>query len=824
MADFQDVVNELKKTNQKLDEIGKASDPKGAGATEDKRDEERARNEQTALLRGILGALSGGSGGAGVAEDKKAGGMFGGIARVLGGMGAGIGRGIGGFMAGMAAGAVFAVPFVIAMGALGAGLAAFGILIAGAGWVVSQMMPDIADGLKAFDGIDGVHLMEVGGGIAALGGGFAVMGLGTAISGVGNLIGSLADGLLGLFGKESTEQDLIGKLKKFSELDLDPVAIGRNARAMVAYGRAMAAGGAGKILEGLGDFVSGTFGALGRALGAVPVIDKLKAFGEVRVNYDNVVNNSAAMGEYAIAMAKAAGAQGIGALGEFANFVGESFKSLSGLIGGKGMIENAIANMQTMSSTTGINVENIKKFSEALGAFGIAMTKATGQSAIKMIGEMANFVGEGFKALSKLVGGQGMLESAISGMQLMSQDHGINKANMEKIAEAMGAFNVVMLKAMKTAGISAGAEFLNFVGQGFKALSEVIGGKGVLQSTLDGMKLISSYNVNDIDKDKIAKVGEAVGTYGVAMNSVAKAAGGKLLADLANFASTAINAFTEFIGGDADSIKVTIEGMKNMSNYELAEINVEKIENLGKAFSVYGTAMNSAASANANTAWDDITSLASGITSTIKGWFTDDQDPMEMLRAFAKTSITKNELKQLQENAAAFEMYGRAVGSMGDLNKLFTNGDTPDLKAFAIKLNESTDPLIAATAKLSSPALTKQFTNAGKNLGTFFDAFRNIEGMGSDYFMGSSDIHDFSEDLVNALDNFEKAGPVVGQVLVSQKAQRNAEQIAAAAGGGGGVNAVSNVDARSNVSSVSVDAIPLGHPDRIAAMAASASD
>ena len=32
MADFQDVVNELKKTNQKLDEIGKASDPKGAAA------------------------------------------------------------------------------------------------------------------------------------------------------------------------------------------------------------------------------------------------------------------------------------------------------------------------------------------------------------------------------------------------------------------------------------------------------------------------------------------------------------------------------------------------------------------------------------------------------------------------------------------------------------------------------------------------------------------------------------------------------------------------------------------------------------------------
>ena len=38
MADFSDIVNELKKTNSKLDELKQATDPSGAAAAEEKRD------------------------------------------------------------------------------------------------------------------------------------------------------------------------------------------------------------------------------------------------------------------------------------------------------------------------------------------------------------------------------------------------------------------------------------------------------------------------------------------------------------------------------------------------------------------------------------------------------------------------------------------------------------------------------------------------------------------------------------------------------------------------------------------------------------------
>ena len=38
---FQDVVEELKKTNEKLDGLAKAADPKGAAAAEEKREKEK---------------------------------------------------------------------------------------------------------------------------------------------------------------------------------------------------------------------------------------------------------------------------------------------------------------------------------------------------------------------------------------------------------------------------------------------------------------------------------------------------------------------------------------------------------------------------------------------------------------------------------------------------------------------------------------------------------------------------------------------------------------------------------------------------------------
>ena len=51
MADFQDVVNEIKETNKKLDKMGDQSDPSGAAATEEKRESERSQKNSEAYLK-----------------------------------------------------------------------------------------------------------------------------------------------------------------------------------------------------------------------------------------------------------------------------------------------------------------------------------------------------------------------------------------------------------------------------------------------------------------------------------------------------------------------------------------------------------------------------------------------------------------------------------------------------------------------------------------------------------------------------------------------------------------------------------------------------
>ena len=151
MADFQDVISELKKvnvriniSNLKMDRLIAASDPRGAAAAEDKADQQRGQAQQINLLQAISDSLSGSGGGAGGVgpmppEDKKGAGIFAGIGRVIGGLGKGVGAGIGGFIMGIGKAVTMAGPFVIVMAALGAGLAAFGLLVAGAGVVISNL-------------------------------------------------------------------------------------------------------------------------------------------------------------------------------------------------------------------------------------------------------------------------------------------------------------------------------------------------------------------------------------------------------------------------------------------------------------------------------------------------------------------------------------------------------------------------------------------------------------------------------------------------------------------------------------------------------------
>ena len=66
MADFADVVAEIKNTNKKLDTLAAATDPKGAAAAEDKKEKEQAAARSEGYLKTIADAITaGGAGGGG---------------------------------------------------------------------------------------------------------------------------------------------------------------------------------------------------------------------------------------------------------------------------------------------------------------------------------------------------------------------------------------------------------------------------------------------------------------------------------------------------------------------------------------------------------------------------------------------------------------------------------------------------------------------------------------------------------------------------------------------------------------------------------------
>jgi len=96
MADFADVVEEIKKTNSKLDTLAQATDPKGAAAAEDKREIASKNDQKISYLKTIADAVSGVKGDGLDPEDKKKGGLLAGIGGALSGLGIGAGAAMGG--------------------------------------------------------------------------------------------------------------------------------------------------------------------------------------------------------------------------------------------------------------------------------------------------------------------------------------------------------------------------------------------------------------------------------------------------------------------------------------------------------------------------------------------------------------------------------------------------------------------------------------------------------------------------------------------------------------------------------------------------------
>jgi hypothetical protein len=197
--------------------------------------------------------------------------------------------------------AAFANPkVVVGAGAFGVAIAAVGAGIAGATWIISKALPSLAEGLAPFEKLDGDKLKATGIGMTALAGGMAAFGAGTAIAGVGNIIGSTFDKLGAKMGADGPFK----KLEDFSKLNIDAGKVKQNAEAFTAFGKAMAAGGAGAAAGSATGLMSGLMDKLSGKLDLKGPLKQLEEFGAVKVNAENVKNNADAMVLFGDAMSK----------------------------------------------------------------------------------------------------------------------------------------------------------------------------------------------------------------------------------------------------------------------------------------------------------------------------------------------------------------------------------------------------------------------------------------------------------------------------------------------------------------------------------------
>ena len=257
----------------------------------------------TSLSKGLGNAVGNLSAGLGTsissltnALGKSIGSLGEGIGKAIGGLGAGLGKGAGalfaGIMQGMAAGLKAMADPMILVGAavLSGSIAIIGAGIAGAAWILGKSLPTLAEGLKAFDGLDGSNLEQVGLGMIGIGGGLLAIGAGDVASAVGSFVGWIGS----LFGAE----DPIDRLKRFGEL-AEP--LGNAGPALSQFGKAFMSTTAllnaatlndsvgttmQQLMNMLGGDASGIFG------GQPPIIGQLNSLAEA---ISNVAHETAAL-------------------------------------------------------------------------------------------------------------------------------------------------------------------------------------------------------------------------------------------------------------------------------------------------------------------------------------------------------------------------------------------------------------------------------------------------------------------------------------------------------------------------------------------------
>jgi len=261
-----------------------------------------------------------------------------------------------------------------------------------------------------------------------------------AIDGFGG--GTFSKMLGGLVGSGDDSSGVLAQLKLFSKADIDTVKVTNNAAALVAYSKAMSAAGGAQAAAGLGEFVGGALGSLGKFFGGdgQDPLSQLVKFGKSEVNSEQVVKNAAAMVAYSKAMLAGSDAGTSAGLSSFASGV---LGSLGSFFGG-GEAQDPLSQLKKFGETT-INSANVDANAKAMGVYAAAMVDA--KKASPIAGEaLGAFVGGALGSLGKFFTGEA--QDPLSKLVKFGETT-INSEQVSLNAKAMGIYTAAMADAMK---------------------------------------------------------------------------------------------------------------------------------------------------------------------------------------------------------------------------------------------------------------------------------------------------------------------------------------------------------------------------------------
>ena len=166
---------------------------------------------------------------------------------------------------------------------------------------------------------------------------------GEVLGAVGGTITQAVDGLVTFFGGKTSIEDTLSKLQKFGNVtitDAELKNIKNNAEALVTYSGAISTAGVSGAAQGIGDFIKGTLGSIGKLAllltedpeAKKSPLDRVKDFGDYKgINVKGVENNAEALGVFSRAMAKA---KTIEAGGNFTKLLGDIASGIGSFFGG----------------------------------------------------------------------------------------------------------------------------------------------------------------------------------------------------------------------------------------------------------------------------------------------------------------------------------------------------------------------------------------------------------------------------------------------------------------------------------------------------------